>query len=199
MKKLVSAAALLGMFIIAPQAKAAFHLWAIQEIYSNSSGTVQFIEFYDGFGGQEFTAFQDVSVTNLANTQTNTYTLTHHLPSNANPQDSFGHTFLLGTAGLQAAGGPAPDFVVPDGFLFTGGGSIDFFGLNGGSYPALPTNGSLSLNWDFGTTGTNSPKNFAGQTGVVPEPAALVLAGCAGGFGLYAMMRRGSLNKSVNA
>jgi hypothetical protein len=189
-KKFCSIAMIAGSLIAASNSRAAFHFWAIQEVYSNSSGTLQFIEFYDGFGGQQFVGLQEVQVSNLGNTLTNTFQIPHHLPSNAMPTESFQKTFLMGTAGIQAAGGPAPDFIIPDGFLFTAGGSIDFFGLNGGPYTALPTDGSLSRTWSNGTNALNTPKNFAGQTGTVPEPTTLALAGSAGGCALFLLLRR---------
>jgi hypothetical protein len=191
-KKICAIAMIAGSLIAASNSRAAFHFWAIQEVYSNSSGTLQFIEFYDAFGSQQFVGLQDVQVTNLANTLTNTFTIPHHLPTDANPQESFQKTFLIGTAGIQAAGGPTPDFIIPNGFLFTAGGTIDFFGLNGGPYTALPTDGSLSRTWSNGSNALNTPKNFAGQTGTVPEPTTLALAGSAGACALFLLLRRRS-------
>ena len=72
----------------------------------------------------------------MINGTTNTFTIPSNLPS-----DSKNHTCLFGTTGLQAAGGPTPDYTIPNGFLFTSGGTISFFGQNGGVYTALPTDG----------------------------------------------------------
>lgn len=161
-------------------ARAAFHLWSIQEVYSDSSGSLQFIELVDNFGAQNFVNGQSMTIQNVGATQTHTFTI----PGNPLGGSTFAHTLLLGTAGLQAAGGPAPDYIIPNGFLFTAGGSISFWGLNSGAYGALPTDGSLSLTWANGTDAANSPQNFAGQTGMVtvPEPgcASLLLAALAG-------------------
>jgi Dockerin type I domain len=159
-------AAIGAMSTFASRANAAFHLWALQEIYTNSSGNLQFIEMFDQFGGQEFVGGQQIRVTNSDGTQTHSFTIPTNLPD-----DSFDHTFLLGTAALQSAGGPAPDYILPDGFLFPGGGSISFFGLNSGTYSALPTDGTLSRTWGGTDNAVNSPQNFAGQTGVVTVPA----------------------------
>src|SRR3954468_7905733 len=41
------------MLIISTPARAAFHLWSVREIYSDASGTNQFIEFYTPFGNQQ--------------------------------------------------------------------------------------------------------------------------------------------------
>src|SRR4051794_12703729 len=107
----------------AQQAQAGFHLWSLSEVYSNSSGTVQFIELRDDtFGGQQFVNGTTLDLSNIGASLTNHLTFNHDLAGN-----SFGHTFLIGTAGLTAAGGPAPDFFMPDGFLFNAGGSISYF------------------------------------------------------------------------
>lgn len=167
-----------------PSAGAAFHLWAITEVYSNNSGTLQFIELRDTFGGQGFVNNQQVRVSNIGNTQTNTFTIT----TGTLPGSTLNHSLLFGTAGVQAAGGPAPDYIIPDNFLFTTGGTINFFGLNSGPYTALPIDGILSRTWTGGDA-VNTPTNFPGQTGFVngvPEPSTLLLSSCAAGlFGLY--------------
>jgi len=173
-----------AMMITAP-ARAAFHLWSIQEVYTNSSGTLQFIELVDSpasdpFGFQNSVNFQSINVSNLAGTQTNPYTVPAS-PTLAG--NTLGHTLLFGTSGIQAAGAPAPDFTIPNGFLFSAGGTINFFGQNSGPYSA-PTDGILSRTWNGGDA-INSPMNYAGQTGTivpVPEPA-LILSPVAAGFG----------------
>jgi hypothetical protein len=163
--------------ISAAPARAAFHLWSINEIYTNASGTLQFIELVDSFGGQNFVGGQSISASDVPNTATNTYTISGAVVL---PGNTFGQHVLFGTAGLQAAGGPAPDFTLPDGFLFSAGGNISFFGLNSGAYAALPTDGTLSRDWNSNTNATNSPTNYSGQTGqvVVPEPMTFALLAC---------------------
>jgi len=169
----------------ASRAQAAFHLWSISEIYSNSSGTLQFIEMFTSDVSQQFVNGTSITVNNAANTVHVPYTVPNS--PNYSDIDSAGHFLLFGTAGLHAAGGPVPDFIIPNGFLFTAGGSIDFFGTSGNSglsYPALPTDGIHSLpvsGFSTGSAAINSPENYSFQTGqVVPEPASitLVVIGC---------------------
>ncbi|HEY2148901.1 MAG TPA: hypothetical protein VGH32_13250, partial [Pirellulales bacterium] len=166
-----STAVVVGSLVVAPRAHAAFHLWNIHELYTNSSGTLQFIELSTSFGGMNFVAGQQIQITSGG--QTHTFTVPDNLNTSA---DTTNKTFLIGTAGLHAAGGPTPDFTMPAGFLFPGGGTISFFGANSGPYTALPTDGMLSKTFGDGTA-VNSPQNFAGQLGqvVVPEPAGLAL------------------------
>lgn len=168
----------------ATPARAAFHLWQITEIYSNASGTLQFIEMRDDFGFQDFISGQQIQVSNISNTQTNTFTI----PTDT-PGPTLGRSLLFGTAGLQAAGGPAPDFIIPNGFLFTAGGTLNFFGLNGGAYTALPTDGLLSRTWGDGNA-INTPTNFRGERGQVPAPGTMLLAAGAGWLSAGARRRR---------
>jgi hypothetical protein len=165
-----------ALMLSATSTKAAFHLWQLRELYSDSTGSLQFIELFTANGSQQFVGGQQISVSNIGNTLTNTFTIPANLLS-----DSTNKSFLLGTAGLQAAGGPTPDYIIPSNFLFTGGGSIAFFGTNSGAYTALPTNGTASRIWGGSTNNaSNSPTNFAGQIGsVVPEPSSFYLAALA--------------------
>lgn len=63
-----------------------------------------------------------------------------------------------------------PDYIIPNGFLFTVSGAVNFPGMVGGEidYASLPDDGIKSLNPDS-SSGINSPKNFAGNTGTVPS------------------------------
>jgi hypothetical protein len=182
-----SVAVLCAMAAFSQPAKAAFHLWSLNEVYTNNSGSLQFIELSTAFSSQQFVGGQQVFAINIGASITNTFTIPANLPG-----DSTGHTFLIGTAGLAAAGGPTPDFIMPNGFLFAAGGTINFFGANSGPYSALPTDGLLSRTWGGGNA-VNSPKNFAGQTGSVPAPTSLALA-AAGGLALSTRRRRSNAN-----
>jgi serralysin len=189
---LIRGLTLIVALALCDRAQAAFHIWNIAQVYSNSSGTLQFIEMFTTAGGQQFVNGQSITVNNTANTLHNMF----NIPSSPNYSsiDSANHFLLFGTAGLQAAGGPAPDFIIPNGFLFTAGGSINFFGTsgttNGLSYPALPTDGIHALTYNNGPQVVNSPRNYSGQTGqVVPEPAAITLA-AVGGICASCFLRR---------
>jgi len=180
LRGLIGSALVVGITaMLAVPAQAAFHLWTIREVYTDVSGTLQFIELIDNSGGQNVVGGQQIQVVNVGATQTHTYTLGGGSLSGS----TLGRALLFGTAGLQAAGGPAPDYIIPNGFLFSACGTINFFGANSGAYSALPTDGSLSRTWAGGNA-VNSPMNYAGQTGTVtvPEPstAALLVAGAIG-------------------
>jgi hypothetical protein len=158
-------ALVLGAALISQPAQAAFHLWTLQQIYTDSSGSLQYLQLVDNVGSQNFVGGQTLQLSNPGNTITHSFTFPSNLPA-----DSPGTTLLLGTAGIHAAGGPTPDYIIPNNFVFAAGGSINFYNASG-PYPGLPTDGVLAYNFSGGTA-PNNPKNFAGQTGmiVVPEP-----------------------------
>lgn len=172
----------LAAAMITSLAQAAFHAWTIREIYTDASGTLQFIELFTSSSGQTVVNSQAI---NVINGVTHTFTL----PNSSLAGNTANRALLFGTAGLQAAGGPAPDYIIPDNFLFLGGGTINFFGANSGPYTALPTDGDLSRTWTGGNA-VNSPQNYAGTVGhvVVPEPGALALLGL--GLGSLLWLRR---------
>ena len=39
-----------------PSANAAFHLWHVKEVFTNASGSVQFVEMFDSYGGENYVA-----------------------------------------------------------------------------------------------------------------------------------------------
>ena len=174
--------------MVGSPAQAAFHLWSIREIYSNGGGTLQYIEFFTADFSQEFVAGQQIISRNVGNTLQNTFTIPSNLPG-----DSANHAFLIATASFQATAGFAPNYVMPANFLFTAGGTIDFFGTPASvTYAALPTDGTSARFFPGGNIGLSSPQNFAGQTiSPVPEPATWVLLGL-GAIGLGWLLRRRS-------
>jgi serralysin len=167
--------------------QAAFHLWDVNELYSNADGTIQFIEMHvpssEPFNNNE----HFVNGTMFSSTNgptTNTFVLDHNLDTSIPTSERY---FLAGTSGFAAApGAVTPDFILPNGFLFPFGGGLLTFQdaqtatLDSALYASLPL-GIMSWNRD-GSNGINSPTNFAGQAGsIVPLPAAgwLLLSGLA--------------------
>ena len=144
----------------------AFHLYRLNELYSNADGSIQFIELTVGsFNSESFWSGQ--SLTASQGGITHSYTFPGNLPSTATANRSV----LVATQGFADLGLVTPNFIVPAQFLFTNGGTVNFAGVSSITYASLPTDGSLSLSAG-GTTATNSPKNFAGVQGtIVPPPA----------------------------
>jgi hypothetical protein len=146
----------IALVVTASPALASFHLWVLNEIYSNADGTVQFIELSTPYSGEEFLAGHPIISSQGAATHSFIF------PSDL-PGDSAGRTFLIGTPGFAALGLVAPDYIVPNGFLFTTNGSVNYAGVDSVSWAALPVDGTLSIDRN-GATAINSPKNFAGAT-----------------------------------
>src|SRR5690349_1557009 len=73
-KKLFWFASLVLLASTAARSQAAYHLWEIQEIYTNSSGDLQFIELFDSASFDYFTKDQQFFVSNADFTQTHTFT-----------------------------------------------------------------------------------------------------------------------------
>jgi len=142
-------------------ARATFHLWAIDEAFSNADGTVQYIELRALAGGQEFLAGHTI-IASGGGGAARSFTFPRSLAG-----DTSGRRALVATAGFAALGIVTPDYVVPNGFFSQSGGSIEFAeGSDTWNHGALPTDGRNSLARN-GSVGAASPTNFSGDTGTV--------------------------------
>jgi len=152
-------------------AGAAFHTFQISELYSSPDGNIQFVELHEflGLNGEEFLGGH--ALTSRQGTTTRTYTFPTNLPDG----NTASKRVLIATAGFAALGIVTPDYVVPTPFLFPGGGTIDYAGVDIINYPPLPTDGVSSLD-RTGAVGINSPTNYAGQTGSIGPPAPPAVA-----------------------
>jgi hypothetical protein len=152
--------------LLASAAVASFHTFAIQQLYSNADGSIQFIVLTEqaGLNGQEFLAGHDITSTQGA-TQ-HRFAFVKDLPGN----NTANRSFLVATPAFAALGVITPDYVVPAGFLFTDGGTVNFASVDQVTYAALPTDGVTALYRD-GTTRRNLAKNFAGSTATVTASA----------------------------
>jgi len=189
---------LLAFFITTTStAQASFHKWEITELFSNADGSIQFIELFTPDDDQELlNTDPDVAQLSSISIDGSSTNLMASFPNDLPSALTANKSFLIATAGFQGlAGAVTPDYIMSDGFLFTGGGTVDFGpGVSEVIHGFLPTDGILSLN-ATGITGTNSPTNFAGAVGsidvsaVVPVPAAAWLF-CSGLIGMVAIARR---------
>jgi serralysin len=166
------AALLLAFSNVSNSARAAFHLWQLNEVFSNADGSVQFIELFTSSSGQ--------TITNGTQIKSNANTFTF----NANlSQDTFNKHLLLATPGFGAlAGGVAPDFTIPAHFFSASGDTLSYVGTIFGptTFGAIPTDGVHSRNLPGSGSAVNSPTNLAGASGsvnIAPEPSTLALVG----------------------
>lgn len=148
-----------------------FHLFRINELYSNPTGTIQFIELTVGnFNGESHWA--GVAISSSREGVTHTFTFPSDLPSSRTANKSV----LVATQAFADLGLVAPDFIMPAGFLFTSGGSLNFGGVDTITYAELPVDGVRSLARS-GDQISATPTNFAGTAVSVPVLNALEING----------------------
>jgi hypothetical protein len=156
--------------------------WHFSEFFSNANGSVQFVELEcNGDLDNEILA---TGATFHSNSTGSQFSLTGILEA-----PTLHKKLLLATPGFDSLpGAVTPDFLMPAGFFFP---TNDFVTLNHHSHglvdsqtflPAtpVPTNGLTSRNFlEDNTTflATNSPTNFAGQTGSVNLSSGQILPG----------------------
>jgi serralysin len=147
----------------------AFHLWDIDEVFSSLDGTIQFIELKNASDFESFLSGQSFT------TNANDFTFPSNLPN----QSTANTTFLMATSGFSALpGAVTPDYVIPDNFFSVTGDTLNFaLGIDVFTFTngQLPLDGVTSLFTNL-TTGTNSPKNFAGTSGSVELPPTVALS-----------------------
>ncbi len=173
--------------IAGPQAMAGSHSWRINEIFSNADGTVQFIELKEccGFPNEIFIGNKSVSSQATGNIFT--------FPGNLPPGTTANAHLLLATPGFAALpGAPAPDYIIAAGFFAIKGDTLSYHVYDTFTFGAgeLPTDCINSLH-DGGSTGPNSPTNFADETGSVdacPCPGDLNGNGSVGILDLLALL-----------
>jgi Ca2+-binding RTX toxin-like protein len=154
-----------------------FHQYRINELYSNASGSIQFIEMKVGnFSGES--QWSGVTLTSTRDGVQHSFVFPSNLP-NTNTANT---TVLITTQGFADVALVTPDFVVPDGFLFTAGGSLNFGNVDTITYGALAGGGALSVD-RIGVQATATPKNFSGVSGTLPVPPTtelVIITGTAG-------------------
>ena len=142
-----------------------FHLYRINELFSSADGTVQFIEMRVGTAVDAESHWSGISITSSQGGVVHSFTFPADLP--ARPASNT--TVLIATQGFANLGIATPDFIVQDGFLFTGGGTLNFAGVDSIIYGALPSDGTHSVS-RTGVSATATPTNFFGVAGTLPLP-----------------------------
>lgn len=158
-------------------ADAASHLWRFSEFYSSPDRRVQFIEMQEIGGSQNETNIDGHWYA------TNSYNQDHsQLLGSDLPFGTANKKFLVGTQSYAALSGvPAPDYVLPDGFLEPNGDTVVWWFYQTMTIPpgVMPSDGRLSIHVDQPAmptgfvVGLNSPTNFAGDTGTVVLPSGV--------------------------
>jgi serralysin len=178
-------------------AHANFHLWLVNEVFSNADGTVQFVEFDTG------TDFQNLVGTHAAEfLQNGAVIASAPFGMDLATTLTAGHSLLIATPDFQAAAGIEPDFLMPASSIpvaSVDGVRMSLAPLTEFDFTAgtLPLDGVHSLNRDSGVA-VATPTNFAGEVGTLsPEPASVATAAMALGAlgGLSIRRGRASLRR----
>jgi hypothetical protein len=165
----VALAALVAVLVVSAEARAGSHLWRFNEVFSNADGTIQFIEMRECCGAANETFLDDKWIRS-DNTGVQ-YTFTENLPCidcTANEH------LLFATAAFAALpGAPAPDYIIPNNFLATGGNTLRYWFYTDAvwTFGPIPTDGVNSMARN-GAIAVNSPTNFDGESGSVTIPCS---------------------------
>jgi hypothetical protein len=159
---------------------AEFHTYQIEKIFSNASGTVQYVVMHESAGASAEYFWAGNRITS---TVPMSYTFPNDLPVTAPPPmcnpyygcitavmpavaSTADTRVLIATAGFAALGIVTPDYVVPNGFVPVGGGTINYAGVDQVTFGPLPTDGVTAIDRN-GAKIPNVATNFAGQSAAV--------------------------------
>jgi len=185
MKHRIVASIATALLLAAGTALANYHLFQIEQIYSNADGSVQFVVMHEFTGTNGENLWMGNMLTSTRNGVSQTYTFNKNLPGGTSggyygmgtPSPTANKRVLIATQGFAALGIVTPDYVVPNGFLPTSGGTLAYAGVDSVSFASLPTDGVTAINRS-GTPIQNLATNFAGQsasvTAAAPPPANIV-------------------------
>lgn len=145
-------------------AAATFQTFAIEALYSNADGSAQYVVLHETAGqdGGEQWAGRALTMTHGATVKT--FAFPADLPATA----TAGRRVLVATKGVVALGLVAPDYTMPDRFLDTAGGTLDFAGADAVAYGALPTDGATAVDRN-GAPITSVATDFAGASATMPS------------------------------
>src|SRR5262245_51625372 len=152
-------------------AQASDFAFQIQQLYSNADGSVQFIVLREtaGLDGQDRLAGKTLTATRGARRTTYTFPTDLPHPRTAN------RSVLIATQGYLSPPDyatefkmVAPDYVVPDRFLPTEGGTVDYAGIDQMTYTALPADGFSAIYRTGNPVRDNAATNYGGATASLP-------------------------------
>ena len=147
----------------ATSAWADYQTFAIERVYSNADGTVQFVVLHETQGTNGGNNWSGRTFTSTHAGVTKSFSFPADLASAATANQRV----LVGTQGLAALSFIAPDYVIPNGFLAVDGGTLNFAGADTFTYAALPTDGVGAIN-RTGATVANAATNFSAKSVALP-------------------------------
>jgi hypothetical protein len=149
--------------------QAAHHLWKFAQVFSNASGSVQFIQLQCPEAGEN-----SIGAFGITSNGGHPFSFATDLPSGSSTANSW---VLVATSNFASQPGAImPDYILPvSNFFSTGGDTLTYAnGADTWTFGTVPTDGVHSL-MRSGATATNALTNFVGKTGSVnlasPMPA----------------------------
>ena len=165
-------------------ARAEYHTFQIEQIFSNADGTVQFVVMHEMFSQNGENFWMGNSMVSGQGMSSQTFTFNKNLPGGTpsygygmgTPSPTANKRVLIATQGFAALGIVTPDFVVPNGFIPIGGGTLNYASVDSVTFAALPTDGVTAIDRN-GTRIQNLATNFGGQSASVTAaaPAAAIV------------------------
>jgi hypothetical protein len=165
--------------LVATSARAEFHTFQIEQMYSNADGSVQFVVLHEsaGMNGENFLAGQVLTSTHAGITKT--YLFPQNLPGDycdsyygCMSSPTANRRVLIASQGFAALNLVAPNYVVPNGFLPVDGGTLNYAMVDQVTFASLPTDGANALSRS-GMIIPNLATNFAGNSASVAAAAAV--------------------------
>lgn len=157
-----------GMLGFVPQASADFHLFAIQQLYTNADASIQFIVLIETTGANN----ENLLKGHFLTTTHADFSLYKSLkfPTDILSPLTARKKILIATQGFAALGLVTPDYVVPNGFIDPSGGSVNYADVSTVIYSSLPTDGVHAIDIN-GQIVQNVATNFAGASASVAPGA----------------------------
>jgi hypothetical protein len=155
-------------------ATADFHLYKIEQVYSNADGTVQYLVMHESMGanGENLWAGNPLVAIPTHGGTPKTFVFPQNLPGGmcsyygCELAPTAFTRVLIATQGFASLGLVKPDYIVPNGFFSTDGVTINYAGYDQVTFTSIPTDGTSALTRG-GTIVPNLATNFAGQSASV--------------------------------
>ena len=172
MKRLMKRILAAALALAATAAWGTYHTFQIEEVFSNADGTIQYVVLHESMGMDGENMLSGHSLVAIQGALTHTYNFINDLPGGE--CDAYACTLamtahkrvLIGTQGFAALNIVTPDYVVPNGFVPLGSGTLNYAGVDLFAYAGLPTDGVSAVSRS-GAIVPNIATNFAGTGGSV--------------------------------
>ena len=135
-------------------------MFQIEQIYSNADGTVQFVVLHEIQRHRRREPLGRKGAHQMTHAGVPKFAIV--FPRQPHEQRNRPRRrVLIATPGFAALGLVTPDYTIPNGFLATDGGTLNYAGVDSVTYTALPTDGVNALNRSQPRSPTSPPTSPA--------------------------------------